>query len=140
MSGVDLANSDISDLITLSVLPDLWRYFIISWGVSDMSVLLLSPTHDLAECYGSPADLSSFDIRQTGAYPGKGNDMTSTVRKDRLARLGTAALIEQYELATSTYRGRLSNHSPRQVRINYIVDMISKRADGGDPTALAWLA
>lgn len=62
-----------------------------------------------------------------------------TVRIDRLHRQATSDLIGQYDKATSTYAGRLSNKSPRQRRINHIVDLLSERADWGDTEALAWL-
>ncbi|MFG2001614.1 hypothetical protein ACGFNU_20930 [Spirillospora sp. NPDC048911] len=62
------------------------------------------------------------------------------VRRDRLAKLNTSELIEQYELAISSYTGRYTNTSPRQKRINYVVDLLGARADDGDVEALAWLA
>lgn len=65
--------------------------------------------------------------------------MTQTIRKAKLAGLSTPDLIQQYDAAVSTYAGRVSNHSPRQVRVNYIVDLLSARADADDLLALAWL-
>lgn len=62
----------------------------------------------------------------------------TTIAKARLPRCDTETLIEQYTLAMSSYAGRLTNHSPRQQRINYIVDLLSIRADRDDPAALAW--
>ena len=67
--------------------------------------------------------------------------MTTTTAPARsLHRLSTADLIAQYELAISSYKGRNTNCSPRQKRINLIVDMLSERADADDAEALAWLA
>lgn len=63
---------------------------------------------------------------------------TTTVAKARLTRLATADLIGQYERAISSYAGRCTNFSPRQQRINHIVDLLSQRADDGDAVALAW--
>jgi hypothetical protein len=63
-----------------------------------------------------------------------------TIRRDRLATLDTAALIGQYNLAISRPWGRHSNTMPGQKRINYIVDLLSARADAGDPIALRWYA
>ena len=65
--------------------------------------------------------------------------MTATVAKAQLHRLSTAELIDQYELAISSYAGRYTNTSPRQQRINTIVDLLSDRADSGDAAADAWL-
>lgn len=64
--------------------------------------------------------------------------MTQTIAKARLAKIDTATLIEQYDLAIGSYAGRLTEHAPRQKRINYIVDLLSDRADADDATALAW--
>jgi hypothetical protein len=64
--------------------------------------------------------------------------MTTTIAKAKLTGCNTATLIEQYELAISSYAGRLTNCSPRQKRIDFIVDLLSDRADAGDPAALAW--
>lgn len=64
---------------------------------------------------------------------------TATVARRDLVNLPTADLIAQYQLAISSYAGRNTNHSPRQKRINLIVDMLSERADHDDPAALAWL-
>jgi hypothetical protein len=63
---------------------------------------------------------------------------TTTIPRDRLTRLNTAELISQYDAAISSYAGRCTNHSPRQKRINYIVDLLEQRADGGDSAAIAW--
>lgn len=62
-----------------------------------------------------------------------------TVRQDRLRGLDTAELIGQYDLAVSSSRGRYSNTAPRQKRINFIVDILSARADAGDEVAGEWL-
>ena len=64
----------------------------------------------------------------------------TTIAKAKLPGCDTAILIEQYDAAISSYAGRLTNCSPRQQRINYIVDMLSDRADAGDPVALSWFA
>jgi hypothetical protein len=64
---------------------------------------------------------------------------TKTVRRDRLDNLDTAELIGQYDAAISSYAGRCTNFSPRQKRIDYIVDLLSERADRDDSIALAWL-
>lgn len=66
------------------------------------------------------------------------NATVATIRIDRLKTAATVDLIVQYDKAISTYAGRLSNKAPRQVRINYIVDILSERADTGDIDALAW--
>lgn len=65
---------------------------------------------------------------------------TKTVAKAKLAGLSTTDLIAQYELGISSYKGRLTNVAPRQQRINYIVDLISDRADKDDEVALAFYA
>lgn len=64
--------------------------------------------------------------------------MTKTVAKAQLARIDSVALIDQYNLAISSYAGRYTNCSPRQKRINFIVDLLAARADAGDEIALAW--
>jgi hypothetical protein len=64
--------------------------------------------------------------------------MTKTMPKRNLTSATTAQLVEQYDKATSTYAGRLSNCAPRQQRINFIVDLLSDRADANDADALAW--
>lgn len=64
--------------------------------------------------------------------------MTATIARAKLTGCDTTTLIEQYELAISSYAGRLTNCSPRQHRINFIVDLLSDRADADDPTALTW--
>lgn len=61
------------------------------------------------------------------------------IAKRHLAVVDTEILIQQYNLAISSFAGRFSNTAPRQVRINYIVDLLSARADNNDPVALAWL-
>lgn len=66
--------------------------------------------------------------------------METTVPKARLPKLSTPALIAQYDLAIGSYSGRVTNFSPRQRRIDHIVNLLSDRADAGDETALAWLA
>jgi hypothetical protein len=64
---------------------------------------------------------------------------TTTVPRDRLDALDTAALIEQYRAAIATrHRGPQSGPAGTLRRISYIVDLISKRADRDDPIALAW--
>lgn len=62
------------------------------------------------------------------------------VPRARLHRLSTPELIAQYNLAIGSSRGRYSNAAPRQKRINFIVDILSARADADDRDALAWLA
>lgn len=64
--------------------------------------------------------------------------MTTTIAKARLSKIDTTTLIGQYNLAISSYAGRLTNCAPRQARINHIVDLLSDRADAGDPAALKW--
>lgn len=64
---------------------------------------------------------------------------TVTVPKAKLTKLSTAELVGQYRLAISSWHGRGTNVSPRQKRIDYIVDMIVDRADAGDDLADAWL-
>jgi len=66
--------------------------------------------------------------------------MTKTTPAAKLASLSTEDLIGQYDLAISSYQGRLTNASPRQTRINRIVDLLEIRADDNDPAALAWFA
>lgn len=58
----------------------------------------------------------------------------------KLSKIGTEALIGQYDLAISSYAGRITNSSPRQRRINMIVDILTDRADDGDALAIAWFA
>ncbi len=55
--------------------------------------------------------------------------MTETIAKAKLPRCTTAELIEQYELAISSYAGRCTNAAPRQKRISYIVDLLAERDD-----------
>lgn len=64
----------------------------------------------------------------------------TTIPAARLTSLSTADLIGQYDLAISSYKGRMTNASPRQTRINRIVDLLSERADAGDAVAEAWLS
>jgi hypothetical protein len=66
--------------------------------------------------------------------------VVTVIERRRLHLLATSELIVQYDLAISSYQGRLTNTSPRQKRINAIVDMLSARADAGDADALAWYA
>lgn len=61
------------------------------------------------------------------------------VRRDRLYRLATVDLIDQYRLAIASNRGRYSNTGQRQTRINMIVDDLTERAERGDDVAEAWL-
>jgi len=61
-----------------------------------------------------------------------------TTLASKLPTLSTEDLIGQYDLAISSHSGRHTNHGPRQVRINRIVDLISDRADANDAIALAW--
>lgn len=65
--------------------------------------------------------------------------MTATIARAKLSTASTATLIEQYCLAISSHAGRNTERAPRQNRINYIVDLISDRADAGDTVALTWL-
>ena len=65
--------------------------------------------------------------------------MTATP-KAKLPNLPTAELIAQYDLAVASYAGRMTNHSPRQKRVDYIVSLLSDRADNDDAAALAWYA
>jgi hypothetical protein len=65
---------------------------------------------------------------------------TTTIRRDRLHALATAELIGQYDAAISSYKGRCTNFSPRQKRIDFIVNLLSARADNDDAAALAWFA
>jgi hypothetical protein len=67
------------------------------------------------------------------------NKPYGTVRKDQLAKLPTPELIAEYDIAISSYDGRFTNASPRQKRINYVVDLLTDRADNGDDTAQEWL-
>jgi hypothetical protein len=71
--------------------------------------------------------------------------MTSTVPAAKLAKLTTAALIEQYEIAVAdrvtvfaAEGSKHGGHSPKQKRVDRIVDLLSTRADQGDADALAW--
>lgn len=61
-----------------------------------------------------------------------------TTPKVQLAKLATVDLIAQYDAAVSSHKGRHTEKAPRQRRINYIVDLLSARADVGDAAALAW--
>ena len=70
--------------------------------------------------------------------PGSVSVMTNTYPARTLHRLTTPDLIAQYDLAISTHAGRYTNTSPRQKRINKIVDLLSARADDGDAVALAF--
>lgn len=63
---------------------------------------------------------------------------TTTVPRARLTRLNTADLIGQYDAAISSYAGRCTNHSPRQKRIDYIVELLLQRADADDAAAIQW--
>lgn len=67
-------------------------------------------------------------------------DQIVRVRLDRLDRLRTEDLIDQYRLAISSNRGRYSNVGPRQRRINTIVNKLLVRAECGDDMAERWLA
>lgn len=62
-----------------------------------------------------------------------------TVRRDRLVRLATQDLIDQYRIAIMSNRGRYSNTGQRQTRINMIVDELTSRADRGDAVAEEWI-
>lgn len=66
-------------------------------------------------------------------------DQVRTSPARTLPNLSTADLIAQYDLAISSYRGRYTNTSPRQKRIDRIVELLGKRADNGDAAALTWL-
>jgi hypothetical protein len=66
--------------------------------------------------------------------------MTKTMPRRSLPSASTAELISQYDLAISSYAGRLTEKAPRQQRINVIVDLLSNRADAGDTMAIAWLS
>lgn len=61
------------------------------------------------------------------------------VRRDRLVRLKTQDLIDQYRIAIMSNRGRYSNTGQRQTRINMIVDELASRADRGDAVAEQWI-
>jgi hypothetical protein len=63
----------------------------------------------------------------------------STIPRARLAQATTTELIDQYKLGISSHKGRNTNVAPRQKRINYIVDLLSARADDDDVVALQWL-
>lgn len=77
-------------------------------------------------------------VNELGYDPSGLSRPVATVPRSRLAKLPTADLIAQYQLAISSSVGRYSNTAPRQRRINYIVDLLSDRADAGDAAALAW--
>jgi hypothetical protein len=62
----------------------------------------------------------------------------ATIPRARLVQITTAELIEQYNFAISSHAGRNTNFSPRQQRINYIVDLLSARADNDDAAAVQW--
>jgi hypothetical protein len=64
---------------------------------------------------------------------------TTRVPRRSLAKLDTPALIDQYR-ATIATRHRGVQGGPAGVfrRIDYIVALISGRADDGDAVALAW--
>jgi hypothetical protein len=70
--------------------------------------------------------------------------MIATVPAARLAKLSTPALIEQYDLAVLK-RGfaRAFNANgvptPRQQRVNRIVEILGQRAEQNDAVADAWL-
>lgn len=70
----------------------------------------------------------------------RGDEVTVTsVRLDRLYRLRTEDLINQYYLAISSNRGRYSNTGYGQARINWVVDLLTTRAEQGDSMADDWL-
>ena len=75
--------------------------------------------------------------------PGSGSACSpvasSTVPARQLTGLPTPELIGQYDWALRDFKGRQTNTSPRQKRINFIVDLLSARADAGDAEANAWL-
>jgi ADP-ribosyltransferase exoenzyme len=62
----------------------------------------------------------------------------TTTPAARLSKLDTPALIEQYDQAVSSHKGRYTETAPRQQRINKIVDLLTERADADDPDALRW--
>lgn len=71
--------------------------------------------------------------------------MTAAVPAAKLAKLTTADLIAQYDMAISrrvaVFAGECSKNggrSPQQKRVDRIVDMLGERADGGDADAAAW--
>lgn len=66
--------------------------------------------------------------------------MTIIIPRAKLAQLDTSSLIEQYELIQANYGKRYNSTGPTrlQLRINYIVDLISARADNDDAVALRW--
>jgi hypothetical protein len=66
--------------------------------------------------------------------------MTATIPARDLAKASTADLIAQYDKAVSSNAGRYTNTSPRQTRINLIVDLLAGRADKDDALAIEWLA
>jgi hypothetical protein len=64
---------------------------------------------------------------------------TTTAPRKSLKAMSTSDLIAQYELAISSMKGRFTEKSPRQNRINYIVNLIDEHADAGDAMADEWL-
>lgn len=64
---------------------------------------------------------------------------TATIPARDLHKATTADLLAQYDSAISTNAGRYTNTSPRQARINLIVDLLAARADDDDALAIAWL-
>jgi hypothetical protein len=63
---------------------------------------------------------------------------TETIPLRLLDTLSTEDLIAQYNRAISSYAGRHTNSSPRQKRINRIVDLLIERAELGDIRARLW--
>jgi hypothetical protein len=51
----------------------------------------------------------------------------------------TAQLIADYDKAISSTKGRYTEQSPRQMRINKLVEELGARADAGDAEAEGWL-
>lgn len=67
--------------------------------------------------------------------------MTETIPLAKLPATETTALVEQYALANArpgAKRYNANGPTRLQTRINLIVDLLSDRADDGDPNALAW--
>lgn len=64
--------------------------------------------------------------------------MTYTTAKSKLHTLSTTDLIAAYDEAINSYSGRYTDTSPRQRRINYIVDLLVERGDDNDSVAAAW--
>ncbi len=64
---------------------------------------------------------------------------TPAAARRSLPALSTADLIGQYEDAISSLNGRYTDASPRQRRIDYIIDLLGQRADAGDEIADAFL-